>query len=72
MADLIERNLEGVLWREYDTGDRVYRIERPVKFWYREGGSTHRVLDAGGIVHIVPASAIIRYQKEPGVDQCQF
>ena len=48
-------------YREYDFGGRVYRIENPVAFYYREGGSTHRVVDAAGVVHCVPA---------PGVNGC--
>lgn len=40
-------------WREYDFGGRVYRIDAPQKLWI--GTTTHRVLDAHGIVHCVPA-----------------
>ncbi len=42
-------------WREYDFGGRFYRIEKPVSVEYRPGGSTHRVTDAEGVVHCVPA-----------------
>lgn len=73
MNKLTEHKLEGVLWREYDSGGRVYRVDRPVRFWTREGGTTHRVQDANGVVHIIPIEGvIIRYAKEPGVDPCQF
>ena len=48
-------------WREYDFDDRVYRIESPVAFYYRPGGTTHRVITADGVVHCVPA---------PGVNGC--
>ena len=53
-------------YREYDFLDpngnaRVYRITDPVAFYYREGGSTHRVVDQEGVVHCVPA---------PGVNGC--
>lgn len=41
-------------WREYDFEGRVYRIEKPVGVYYREGGSTHRVVDSHGIVHCLP------------------
>lgn len=62
MTDLIKIVLEGVeAWREYDFDGRVYRIESPVFIEFRHGGSTHRVTDASGIVHIVPA---------PGVSGC--
>jgi len=42
-------------WREYDFSGRVYRIERPVSVQFRDGSTTHRVTDAEGIVHCVPA-----------------
>lgn len=42
-------------WREYDFGGRIYRIERPVSVHFRDGGTTHRVVDSDGVVHCVPA-----------------
>lgn len=42
-------------WREYDFGGRVYRIENPVALYVRPGGTTHRVVDAAGVTHCVPA-----------------
>lgn len=42
-------------WREYDWSGRVYRIESPISVSFRQGGETHRVTDANGIVHCVPA-----------------
>ena len=42
-------------WREYDFTGRVYRIDRPAKVEFRPGGSTHRVTDADGVVHLLPA-----------------
>ena len=50
-----EKDLRGEQWREYDFGGRVYRIDLPQKLFTRDGGSTHRVLTADGIVHCVPA-----------------
>lgn len=62
MAELRKIDLNGVEeWREYDFGGRVYRIERPIAVLFHEGGTTHRVADANGIVHCVPA---------PGVQGC--
>jgi hypothetical protein len=56
MADLLEIAVAGVEeWREYDFGGRIYRIDKPQTVHYRQGGSTHRVTDAEGIVHCVPA-----------------
>jgi hypothetical protein len=48
-------------WREYSFGGRNYRIERPKSLYFRQGGSTHRVVDSKGIVHCVPA---------PGMGDC--
>ena len=42
-------------WREYDFDGRVYRITDPVSVQFRDGSTTHRITDAGGIVHCVPA-----------------
>ena len=60
----------GELWREYDFGGRVYRIERPLGLWVQEGGTTHRILDGNGVVHCVPApghfGCVLRWQKEEG------
>jgi len=50
-----EFDLTSEPWREYDFGGRVYRIDNPQKLFYREGGTTHRVLDAKGVIHCVPA-----------------
>ncbi len=45
-------------WREYEFGPAdfrtTYRINAPVSFSFREGGTTHRVVDGVGIVHCVP------------------
>lgn len=54
--DLRKIELSGVeAWREYDFGGRVYRIDGPVSVEFRSGGATHRVTDAAGVVHCVPA-----------------
>jgi hypothetical protein len=51
-------------YREYswfytdEKGEKVqadYRIDKPVALYYRPGGSTHRVVDASGVTHTVPA-----------------
>lgn len=54
MGDITRHDLTDELWREYDFGGRTYRITEPKALFLRAGGSTHRVLDAGGIVHCVP------------------
>lgn len=51
-----QKDLSGELWREYDFGGgRVYRIESPSMLYTRTGGTTHRVVDANGVVHCLPA-----------------
>lgn len=59
--ELIEKSLTTEEWREYDFGGRVYRITKPKKLIYRQGGETHRVVGTDGVVHCVPA---------PGVNGC--
>lgn len=60
-ANLETKDVTTEEYREYDFGGRVYRINRPVSLFYRIGGSTHRVVDADGVAHCVPA---------PGVGDC--
>lgn len=66
---LIHRDLRPTkeIWREYDFGGRVYRIENPVDLYFRPGGETHRVVDSEGVVHCVPAPGIhgcvLRWKK---------
>lgn len=45
-------------YREYDFGDRVYRINNPVGLYLREGGTTHRVVDGYGVTHCVPSVGV--------------
>lgn len=61
MSDLTEKDISSEVWREYDFGGRVYRIEMPKKLYSRAGGTTHRVVDESGVTHCCPA---------PGVDGC--
>jgi hypothetical protein len=42
-------------YREYDFGGRVFRIDNPVGFYMRVGGTTHRVITATGKTYCVPA-----------------
>jgi len=56
-------------WREYLYGDRIYRIPDPQTLYV--GTTTHRVLDADGVVHCVPApgqfDCVLRWlPKDPG------
>lgn len=61
MSDLIEKDITCELWREYDFGGRVYRIENPKSLYYRPGGTTHRVVDQDNVAHCVPV---------PGLEGC--
>lgn len=59
MADELKTgDLSDEAWREYDMetdfGRRVYRIENPKTLHFRVGGSTHRIVDQAGVVHLVP------------------
>jgi len=63
-------------FREYDFVDyegraRTYRISDPVAFYYRLGGTTHRIVDKQGIIHCVPApgqnGCVLRW-KNRGVE----
>lgn len=62
MSDLKKIDVRDIEeWREYDFSGRVYRIVKPAFIEFRPGGDTHRVTDASGIVHCVPA---------PGANGC--
>jgi hypothetical protein len=68
-------------WREYDfVGEdgkpRVYRIDNPIAFYYREGGTTHRVVTAGGVVHCLPApghsGCVLRWKNKDVSDPVTY
>lgn len=71
-------SLKTEAWREYDFGGRVYRIENPKALYFRDGGTTHRVLDADGKrCHCVPApgfnGCVLRWQnKNAKKNPCEF
>lgn len=61
MSELNEYDISTEAWREYEWPARAmfpYRIENPVTLWIKPGGTTHRVLDAEGIVHCVPSVGV--------------
>lgn len=70
------KDISAEQWREYDFGGRVYRIDSPEALFLRPGGTTHRVLDAAGVVHCVPApgqsGCALRWQNRLGVEPVQF
>ncbi len=70
-------------WREYEFGEvddprpiRIYRIDNPKTLFVRTGGSTHRVLDANGIMHCVPAvgfaGCVLRWKPRDANNPVQF
>lgn len=73
---LVEKDILNELWREYDFSGRIYRIENPVTLFYREGGTTHRVLGPDGVVHCLPApgqlGCVLRWQNTNPENPCEF
>jgi hypothetical protein len=61
-------------WREYDFAGRVYRIVAPQTLWI--GTTTHRVLDAAGVVHCLPSpgtvGCVLRWQPRDSSEPVQF
>jgi hypothetical protein len=56
-------------WREYDFGNRCYRIEKPLRLYV--GNTSHRVVDSDGITHCLPApgfqGCVLRWKAAPEV-----
>lgn len=77
-AELKPNDLTGEQWREYDLPGRPtpYRIENPRALYVRPGGTTHRVVDATGVVHCLPApgqlGCILRWQPRDAASPVQF
>lgn len=63
-------------WREVDTGDRRYRIEKPQVLIIRKGGSTHRVVDSEGVAHCYASpesgKTILRWKNKEGKTPVNF
>jgi len=51
---LILKDISHEEWREYEHGGQVFRIICPIALYYREGGTTHRVVDHCGVSHCHP------------------
>jgi len=54
IAEYSVRDISHELWREYEHGGRVYRIENPIALIIRNAGTTHRIVDGYGISHCHP------------------
>lgn len=66
---LILRDISCEEFRVYKvSGGDEYRIENPVGLYYRDGGSTHRVVDSQGVSHCVPfpneGRTVLRWQNK--------
>jgi len=76
LLTLNEKDLTEEAWREYDWLQRVYRINNPVRLFARVAGTTHRVLDADGVVHCVPApgeqGCVLRWKPKDANYPVQF
>lgn len=46
------KDITDELYREYDFGGRIYRIDAPKSLYV--GNTTHRVVDSDNVVHCVP------------------
>ena len=70
------RDISTEAWREYDFGNRVYRITMPKKLYMRPGSTTHRVVDLYGVCHCVPApghfGCVLRWQGHDGGPDVSF
>lgn len=65
------KDISSEVWREYDFGGRVYRINLPKALYVRPGGTTHRILDGDGVIHCLPApgvgDCVLRWKADPPV-----
>lgn len=61
-------------WREYDFEGRTYRIGDPQELYV--GTTTHRIVDAHGVVHCVPApghhGCVLRWMPKVGQPMVSF
>ena len=68
------KDITAELWREYDFGGRVYRIDEPAALVV--GTTTHRVIDSHGLVHCVPSpgvnGCVLRWQPRDAAAPVQF
>jgi hypothetical protein len=75
-SDLVRLNLSCEEWRTYSWGEYKYRIHNPVAVYFRKGGETHRVVDADGVAHCVPApgqkGCVLTWKNKPGFDPVGF
>lgn len=67
------KDLSKEQWREYEHGGVTFRITSPKQLWI--GTTTHRVLDADGVVHCHPVpgnGCALRWQPKDANEPVQF
>jgi hypothetical protein len=75
--DLISNSLVDEEWREYELeGGKIYRINEPQTLVIRRGGTTHRIIDSAGVVHLLPGpgvrDTVIRWKVKEGQPKVGF
>lgn len=64
-----KKDISSEEWREYEFGERLYRIVAPRDLYV--GATTHRIVDASGVTHCVPApgvnGCVLRWKATPPV-----
>lgn len=65
------KDIRAESYREYERPNGTwYRIDNPITLWI--GDTTHRVLDAKGMVHCIPRSYIFRWLPKDASAPVQF
>lgn len=76
MTNITEHDLTAEEWREYEWDGSTYRIDSPTALYLKDGGTTHRVRDEAGIVHLVPApgerGCALRWKPRNASEPVQF
>ncbi len=68
------KDISHELYREYDFGGRVYKIDAPKELYV--GKTTHRIVDSEGVAHCVPAPGFhgcaLRWKNPDGTPPVNF
>lgn len=74
--ELREFDITTELWREYEYGGQTYRIDEPLALFDHEACTTHRVLTADGVIHVVPVpgahGCVLRRLNKDLSNPCEF
>lgn len=75
-SDYSQKDISSEEWREVECNGITYRIDNPTTLITRKGGSTHRVIDANGVVHCYAApetgKTILRWKAKEGTAPVKF